>query len=90
MFFQTIKHPGINSGLDLINQGTADTFGLGLETEEDYTGHRKLFALKDGAAVAYWKPDYWQKEGYDQAGWYCIRTHKLLLADLFWNTEGAA
>jgi len=81
------NHPGIDSGLDLVRMGLADNFGIGEGTYADYTGHLTLFALKDGVAVARWAPDYWRKDGYFQAGWYCVRTHVLLLRDDYWAAE---
>lgn len=86
---QVIKHPGVDSGIDLIRSGVADTLGIHEGTDQDHTGHKKLFAMKDGVAVAYWKPDYWQEDGYEQAGWYYVGTHRLLLRDDFWGKEGA-
>jgi hypothetical protein len=80
-----VKHPGVNSGIDLITSGVADTLGINVGTEKDYTGHQTLVATKDGIPVAYWKPDYWRDNGYEQAGWYCIRTKELLLRDNFWG-----
>jgi hypothetical protein len=82
-----IRHPGISSGVDLINSGIADTFGLGNGTYDGYTRHKQLFGLKDRVAVALWKPGYWNDEGYWQAGWYCLRTHKMILMDAFWGPE---
>jgi len=84
---QVTKHPGIDSGIDLANMGIADTFGVAVGTFADHTGHHTLFAIKDGVAVARWEPDYWREGGYHQAGWYCMRTHKLLLREEYWKQE---
>jgi hypothetical protein len=90
MFFQTVRHPGINSGLDLINSGKADTFGLDLKNDRDRTGNLRLIAMKDDVAVAYWQPDCLMSDGYTAAGWYCIRTRALILVDRYWPNEGTA
>ena len=84
---EIVRHPGVDSGIDLINSGVADALGIGEGTYADYTGHRQLFALKDQVAVARWQPDYWREDVYEQAGWYCVRTHLLILREAFWDRE---
>ena len=88
MFFQTAKHPGINSGLDLIAMGLADNLNIDPESHRDYTRNYMLIAYLKGKAVAYWQPDYIREGGLEAAGWYCSSKHMLILVDLFWHTKG--
>lgn len=83
----TIRHPGVDSGIDLINSGVADTFGLGKGKNRSLAGHKQLFVLKDKVAVAFWQPGFWRDDEFWRPGWYCVRTNKLLLEDEFWREE---
>ena len=81
---QIVEHPGVDSGIDLINSGVAETFGILEGNCRDYTGHSRLYALKENVAVAYWRPGYFRGDTFLPAGWYCILTHVLLLKEKYW------
>ena len=80
-----IRHPGFDSGIDLITNGIASSFII--VGGADYTGWPNLVALDgEGTPVAIWSPVYWNR----RSGWYALAErgninsanfHELIIAE---------